>query len=135
MADYAGVIVVHMAAQHTRGHTATSLATELCLPKTTVAKCLKTLARHDVLVSQRGVNGGYALARAPEAISIADVIMAMDGPVQMASCTNGHASDCQIEQTCPMRGGWDGINADIYTLLRGRNLADMVKHYEFTERH
>lgn len=135
MADYAGVVVVHMAAQPSRAQTATSLATELSLPKATVAKCLKTLAKHGVLNSSRGVNGGYTLARTPKDISIAEVITAMDGPVQMASCTNGHASDCQIEETCPMRGGWDGINADIQKLLRGKSLADMVKGYEFAERH
>jgi FeS assembly SUF system regulator len=127
MADYAGVMVVHMAAQPQRVHTASSLCLDLDLPKATVAKCLKTLAKHGVLVSHRGVNGGYALARAANDISIAEVITAMDGPVKMTSCTDGHAGECQIEQTCPMRGGWDGINADIYKLLRGRSLADMVK--------
>lgn len=127
MADYAGVIVVQMAANPMRTHTASSLSGELCLPKTTVAKCLKSLAKHGVLSSQRGVNGGYALARAPGEISVAEVITAMDGPVQMASCVGGHAGECQIEQTCPMRGGWDGINADIYAMLRNRSVADMVK--------
>lgn len=127
MADYAGVVVMHIAAQPERVHTATSLSAELELPKTTVAKCLKTLARSEVLISQRGANGGYKLARQAAEISIAEVIVAMDGPVRMTSCTDGHSGDCQIEQTCPMRGGWDGINADIYKLLRGRSLADMVK--------
>lgn len=135
MADYAGVMVVHMAARPAQAHTASSLSAELHLPKATVAKCLKTLARHGVLHSSRGVNGGYTLARLPADISIAEVITAMDGPVQMASCANGQASDCQIEHTCPMRGGWDGINAEIHQLLRGKSLADMVKHYEFAERH
>lgn len=127
MADYAGVIAVHMASHPTEGYTASSLAVALDLPKATVAKCLKTLAKHEVLTSQRGVNGGYALARQPKEISIAEVITAMDGPVQMTSCTDGHSGNCQIEKTCPMRGGWDGVNADIYKLLRGRSLADMVK--------
>lgn len=127
MADYAGVVVVQMAMQPERVHTASSLSQVLELPKATVAKCLKTLAKHGVLTSQRGVNGGYMLARAPREISVAEVITAMDGPVQLASCTNGHAGDCQIEQTCPMRGGWDGINADIYAMLRNRSVADMVK--------
>ncbi|MCH2547540.1 MAG: SUF system Fe-S cluster assembly regulator [Alphaproteobacteria bacterium] len=127
MADYAGVVVMHIAAHPARSHTATSLADALGLPKTTVAKCLKTLAKNGVLTSQRGVNGGYMLARLPTEISIAEVITAMDGPVKMASCTDGHSGDCQIEKTCPMRGGWDEINADIYKLLRGKSLADMVK--------
>lgn len=127
MADYAGVVMVRIAMQPHHVHTATSLSAELCLPKATVAKCLKTLAKHEVLVSQRGVNGGYMLARDAGDISIAEVITAMEGPVQMASCANGHTGCCNVEQTCPMRGGWDDINADIYKLLQGRSLADMVK--------
>lgn len=127
MADYAGVVVVQMATQPERVHTASSLSLALELPKATVAKCLKTLAKHGVLSSSRGVNGGYALARAPKEISVAEVITAMDGPVQLTSCSNGHAGECQIEKTCPMRGGWDGINADIYAMLRQRSVADMVK--------
>lgn len=127
MADYAGVVVVQMAARPAQVHTASSLSLALDLPKATVAKCLKALAKHGVLTSSRGVHGGYALAREAADISIAEVITAMDGPVQLTSCANGHAGDCQIEHSCPMRGGWDGINADIYTMLRQRSVADMVK--------
>lgn len=127
MADYAGAITVHMAAQPQSVHTATSLSAELALSKATVAKCLKTLARHGVLVSQRGVNGGYKLARAPRDISVAEIIVAMDGPVQMASCVGGHKGDCHIEHCCPMCGGWDNLNSDIYAMLQRKSVADMVR--------
>ena len=94
MADYAGVIMVQVARQpQGRVHTATSLSEALSLPKATVAKCLKTLARHGVLSSQRGVNGGYVLSRAPGDISVAEVIYALDGPVQVTSCVQGHSGN------------------------------------------
>lgn len=127
MADYAGVIVVHMASGQTRVHTATSLSEELHLPKATVAKCLKVLAKNGVLASHRGVNGGYSLAREAKDISVAEVIFALEGPVQIASCAQGQSEDCQIVHTCPMRGGWDGINAKILNMLQDTSVADMVK--------
>ncbi len=128
MADYAGVIVVHIAATPARVHTATSLSDELKLPKATVAKCLKVLAKNGVLTSSRGVNGGYSLARDAQSISVAEVIFALEGPVQIVSCAQGHkANDCQIVHTCPMRGGWDGINAKILNMLRETSVADMVR--------
>lgn len=127
MADYAGAITVHMAAHPQHVHTATSLSANLALTKATVAKCLKTLARHGVLVSQRGVNGGYKLARPASAISVAEIIVAMDGPVQMASCVGGHNGECPIERSCPLSGGWDSLNADIYAMLQRKSVADMVR--------
>lgn len=127
MADYAGVIVVQVVRHPSRVHTASSMADELGLPKTTVAKCLKMLAKHGVLASQRGVNGGYKLAREAKDISVAEVIYALDGPVQLTECAHGRPSDCQIEKTCPMRGGWDSINTTIQQTLQGMSLADMAK--------
>lgn len=127
MADYAGVIVVHMVRQPAEVHTAASLSASLNLPKATVAKCLKALAKHGVLSSQRGVHGGYALARPAADISVAEVIHALEGPVQMVECVGGNHSGCQIERTCHMRGGWDAINATIYKTLQGLSLDDMAK--------
>lgn len=127
MADYAGVIVVHMARDAGQTHTATSLAEALRLPKATVAKCLKMLARHGVLASIRGVNGGYLLARAAADITVAEVIDALEGPVEIASCVHGQPTDCQIEHTCPMRGGWDGINHKIRQSLENLSVADMAR--------
>lgn len=127
MADYAGVIMAQMAVHPQDAHNASMLAERLSLPKATVAKCLKSLSKHGLLVSQRGAYGGYTLARAPDAVSVLDIIVAMDGPVRIASCTEGVEGDCLIVHSCPMRGGWDGINRDIFQLLQGRTLADLVK--------
>lgn len=127
MADYAGVIVVQMVREPNRTHTASSLADGLSLPKATVAKCLKMLAKSGILTSQRGVNGGYRLARPAGEISVAQVIGALEGPVQIADCIHSHANSCQIVETCPMRGGWDGINAEIQQMLQNKTVADMAR--------
>ncbi|MGB1540558.1 MAG: SUF system Fe-S cluster assembly regulator [Rickettsiales bacterium] len=127
MADYAGVIAVHIAREPARVHTAASLAGALGLPKTTVAKCLKALAGAGVLSSQRGVHGGYALAKPAKDISVAEVIYALEGRVQIAACVDGHEGHCQIEKTCHLRGGWNTINAKIQHTLETMSVADMAK--------
>ena len=127
MADYAGVIVVQMVRDGETAHTAASLSVRLHLPKATVAKCLKMLARGGVLTSQRGAAGGYALARPANAISVADIVRALEGPVKLTDCAHSGEHDCQIQQTCPMRGGWDGINAEIHQLLKTKTIADMAR--------
>lgn len=126
MADYAGVVAVCMAAHPEAVHTASSLSSQTGLAQTTVAKCLKLLARYGVLISQRGVNGGYVLARHPQDIAVSDIIEALEGKVKITDCTDHQDINCQISHCCPMRGGWDSLNGKIYQVLRSTSLADMV---------
>lgn len=127
MADYAGVIIVHIARASGRVHTAAGLSEELKLPKATVAKCLKIMTKDLILTSTRGVKGGYILARPANEISVAQVIDALEGPLELTSCVHGKTGDCQIEKSCPMRGGWDAINGTIYNVLKDLTIADMAK--------
>ena len=53
-----------------------------------VSKILKMLARDGLLVSHRGVHGGYTLARAPAAISVANMVAALEGPIAMTECVD-----------------------------------------------
>src|SRR5438105_4816657 len=53
------------------------------IPEPTVSKVLKLLTRAEILISHRGVNGGYALARRPEEINVVEIISALDGPIAL----------------------------------------------------
>jgi Rrf2 family transcriptional regulator, cysteine metabolism repressor len=57
------------------------LAADGKMPERFLLQILRNLVAHGILVSVRGVDGGYRLARDPEKLSILDVIEAMDGPV------------------------------------------------------
>ncbi|HKC25951.1 MAG TPA: Rrf2 family transcriptional regulator, partial [Thermoanaerobaculia bacterium] len=82
LTDYGIVLLTHFAQNPERdAQNARELAQETRLPLPTVGKLLKELAHEGLLVSHRGIHGGYALARKPEEISMADVIAALEGPI------------------------------------------------------
>jgi FeS assembly SUF system regulator len=92
----------------------------------TVSKLLKTLSHAGLVESFRGVRGGYRLARAPEEITVADIVAAMEGPFGMTQCSV-HSGLCDHEPHCAVRGNWRRISDAIETALRGVSLADMVE--------
>lgn len=125
LTDYSVVILAAMAQGHGALMTASGLATASSLPEPTVAKVLKLLARGAVISSVRGANGGYVLERAPEEISIASVIVALEGPVVLTECV-GSGGACCHEKTCSVRGQWDPVNEAMRIALENVSLAQMI---------
>lgn len=129
LADYAVLLMTHMghawrdAPQQV--HAASDLATGTHIPPATVAKLLGTLSRGGLLVSQRGHAGGYALAHAPEDISVADIICVIDGPIALTDCIEDAPGECGIESICGVRGAWQKINTAIRDALDGITLAEL----------
>lgn len=124
--DYAVVVLSQMAREPSRLVTAPQLAQDSNVPLPTVSKLLKELTKGGVLSSHRGANGGYALARRPEGISILEVIRALEGPVSLTACVDGAEGDCEVERLCPIRGNWDRVNAAIEGALKSVTLAEMA---------
>ena len=124
--DYAVVVLAQMAREPGRLVTAPQLSHDSAVPLPTVAKLLKELARAQVLTSHRGVNGGYTLARAPEDISVLEIVGALEGPVALTSCVEEADDDCSVESLCPMRGNWNKVNSVIRSALSSVSLADMA---------
>jgi FeS assembly SUF system regulator len=126
LADYGVVLACHMAAQSDRCHNAFDLAAATGLPAPTVSKLLAALARSGVLVSHRGAKGGYRLARVPAAISAADIVSAVDGPIALTVCIEHGDGACDVESLCPTRRGWRRINDAIRQALEGVTLAELA---------
>ncbi len=76
------------------------------------------------MLSTRGAHGGYRLARPLSSISVAEVIVAIDGPIALTSCVDG-GSGCESQSLCPVAGRWDPVNDAIREALLGITLADM----------
>ena len=105
LADYA---VVMMTAAARRGVDARLTATELSddtgVPLPTAQKVMQRLAAAGLLVGQRGAGGGYALARGIPAISLADIIEAVEGPFELTQCaSNEGPSDCALDARCRVK--------------------------------
>jgi FeS assembly SUF system regulator len=124
LSDYATVLMCRMAAQPDAAYSAAKLAAALDVPLPTVAKLLKLLARAELLSSVRGGKGGYLLARSAAAISLADVITAIDGPPGLTECITSPGT-CSIESSCDMRRSWSAINDVVVGALADVSLAQV----------
>ena len=126
LTDY-GIVLATRLAQFAGPTPVPELAAETNLPQPTVRKVLKTLARSGVLTSTRGVQGGYALARPAEEISVAEVITALEGPIAVTECTDDSVdSSCAHETHCGVRGNWQRINEAVQGALSAISLAEMA---------
>src|SRR5260370_37864922 len=123
--DY-GIVLLTRWATLPAGHlNAPDLAAEAQLPLPMVSKILKLLVREGVLVSHRGVKGGYSLARSPREISMAEIIAALEGPIAIPECID-EMGNCFHEPICQVRSNWHRINAAVRAALAGITLAEMA---------
>lgn len=127
LADYGIVIMTNMARHPQRQHNAAEIAAESHIPQPMASKILKGLARAGLLASHRGAKGGYGLARPAERITVADVIVALDGPIAMTACIEDGPGECDIESLCPARANWQRINDAIRGALDQISLAEMAQ--------
>ena len=123
--DYATAILSLMAAKPEERVNASWLATQRGLPLPMVSKILKQLAKSGLLVSHRGAKGGYSLARPAEDMSVAEVVMAIEGPIALTDCIEGGRSACQYSSCCVVSSNWSRINDALYQALRSLSLKDM----------
>ena len=125
LTDYAVVVMAQMAQGRDEMRTAPRISQDTGVPQPTVAKLLNALARENLVSSQRGAAGGYALNRPAEEITVAEIIQALEGPIALTACVDGSGDNCGSEPLCPMRGNWDKVNRAIHHALSGVTLADM----------
>ncbi len=125
LTDYATVVMACLAGAGDGVTSAQALAERARLEAPTVSKLLKQLAQAGLVLSSRGINGGYRLSRPAERISIADIVTAMEGPIGMTECS-AHAGLCDHEPHCGVRVNWQRINHAIAGALANVTLADML---------
>jgi Rrf2 family protein len=91
-----------------------------------VSKILKLLVRQGLLVSHRGVKGGYSLARPAAEMHAAEILRALEGAVALTVCIEGSPGECDREHFCSVRGPWQRINKAVFEALAGVTLADLA---------
>lgn len=127
LADYA-VVAMRAAALNCGGERASAahLAEETGLPVPTVQKLVSRLSGAGLLRATRGAGGGIRLARPAAAITMADIVEAVEGPISMTQCCDG-PGECAIEHSCGARPHWPQVNRAIRGALAGITLADLAK--------
>ena len=125
-ADYALLAMRHLAAHGERGAMpARELAEAYDIPPELLAKVLQKLVRARLLASHQGIRGGYGLSRVPSAISVADVIQAVDGPVTVTACSDTDHS-CDQFSKCSIRDPLWRVKDRILRALASTSVADLV---------
>jgi len=100
------------------------------IPQKFLGQVLWALRKAEVLVSKRGVNGGYLLQRSPASIDVLSILEAVDGPFRFASCggvTGEVSCTCPDTSSCPVRGLSGRLNEEIRTTLSSKTLEDLAR--------
>ncbi len=127
LADYAVELMCCIALKPEDIHSSAGLAEMTRIPLPTVSKILGTMVRARLLTSHRGLNGGFSLANEASNISIADIIEAVDGPVQLTNCLGDDISDCDRVSSCGTRSQWYRINEAVKGALGSVLLSQMIE--------
>ena len=125
-ADY-GLMAIHYIAVNEAVGTVSAkrIAEEFRIPPELLAKILQRLAKEGLITSQNGPKGGYVLARRPAAITVGEVIRALEGPIRIVECYEEEAACPQMER-CNLRRPVQKIQSAITQMLDTMSLAELT---------
>ncbi|WP_300973371.1 SUF system Fe-S cluster assembly regulator [Sphingomonas sp. LHG3406-1] len=129
LADYA-VVILTAAAAHEQGArlSAAALAEDTGLPLPTTQKVMGKLGQAGLLKATRGIGGGFSFARPPEAITLVDIIEAVEGPIAMTQCCGSdEASDCAIDSHCRIKPHMNIVSRTVRDALAGVTLEQLAR--------
>ena len=124
-ADYAVRAVMYLSQLGPNEKASTSqIAEEKDIPLSFLAKIIAQLSVAGLLQTMRGARGGVTLARAPQDISLLEVVEAIDGPIMLNECVNGSFECSQVD--CPMHNIWVEAQQDLVQRLRTTTFGQFV---------
>jgi len=125
-ADYAVRAVLHLAQIKNGERAATStVAKEQRIPPSFLAKIISQLSIAGLLHTSRGARGGVTLARAPEEITLLEVVEAIDGPIQLNECVADEGT-CTFDNNCPIRSVWCEAQDELVVRLKQTDFAQLL---------
>jgi len=101
------------------------IAAEVDAPASLLAKVFQQLGKVGLVQSWRGTGGGFTLGRAADAISLLEIVEALEGPIVLNRCLWGRGI-CDRENFCPVHPVWQQLQGQIRGLLRGVTLAQLA---------
>ncbi len=126
-ADYAVRAVLYLAERDPAERVTTAeVARAQHIPLAFLTKIMAQLSAAGVLRSARGSRGGVALARPAAAVSLLDVVEAIEGPLQLNSCVEDPGA-CPLGDSCRVQAVWCEAQADLVARLRTTTFAALVK--------
>ena len=124
---FAVTAMVDLAMRQTRGPvTLAAISERQHISLSYLEQLFGKLRRHRLVSSVRGPGGGYNLARVPGEISVADIVTALDEPLDATQC--GGKENCHDDRRCMTHDLWATLNEKMHEYLSSVTLGDLVAH-------
>lgn len=107
---------------------ANSIAGRIGAPRNYLGKILQMLTRSGILTSQKGLGGGFRLARSPRAITLFDIVEPIEQMGRWDGCILGRES-CSEEDPCGIHDSWKVVKEGYLRLLKQTTLSDLLSRY------
>jgi FeS assembly SUF system regulator len=131
LTDYAVIVLGCLGEQGGKPVSASFVAVKTGLPEPTVQKVLKMMGTAKIITAQRGASGGYIVPLSLACISIADVVEAIEGPLELNPCSNDADDDCALAKIYAPKNKWNKVNVAIKNTLDGIRVNDLMSfHHE-----
>jgi Rrf2 family iron-sulfur cluster assembly transcriptional regulator len=101
------------------------IAADVDVSLTLLAKIFQQLGRHGLVSSSRGTSGGFLLGRAPEIITLLEIVEALEGPIIMNRCLVDQGS-CNRDVFCTVHPVWKEVQDKMKDILSHVTLKDLA---------
>ncbi len=102
--DFGLRALMRLAGEPDRTFTTEQIASEFALSRHHLIKIVRDLAEAEIVRTQRGVTGGFALARDPETITIGEIVRRLESREALVECFRGDGGTCVLTPTCRLKG-------------------------------
>lgn len=96
------------------------------IPRHFLSKILQQLVKNNLLLSMKGPTGGFSLAKAPEKITLIEIIEAIDGLEVFNKCGIGF-KQCNDKKPCPIHDEYKKVRAQVEDLFRSKSLQELIE--------
>lgn len=125
--DYAVRVLMQTALRSPQRVTVAEVALTFGISRHHLVKVVHDLGRHGYLATQRGIGGGFTLARAPEDIRLGDIVRLGEESGTVIDCLDGENHLCRLLPVCRLKGVLDEAAAAFFSVMDRYTLADLVK--------
>ncbi|MBI4556575.1 MAG: Rrf2 family transcriptional regulator [Candidatus Hydrogenedentes bacterium] len=108
---------------------AVAIAKDIGAPENYLGKLLQSLTKEGLVISQKGMGGGFRLARPARSISLFHVVEPFDHVSRYIGCFLGRAK-CSSEAPCTVHNRWEHVRDAYLQLLSETTIADLLSHRE-----
>jgi Rrf2 family protein len=137
--DYALIALSHLASNQGRVVSAREIAAKYKVPLALLMNLLKLCAAHGLVESVRGARGGYRLSKAPDKITLVELVEAIEGPLKLSQChgltepsgniqpADKDSVPCQVGSCCPVRIAINNVHMRLQGFLSEMTIADVAR--------